>query len=154
MNAALLSSKRMDWNTPANVIEKIRAFAPIGLDPCSNVTSKVGAKVSWLSGGLEVSWTDYGLVYVNPPYGRALKEWAFKIIDEAHKGAEIIALVPARTDTKWFQSLFTECSNVCFWKGRITFEGAPYPAPFPSALFYFGEDTRFERIFELLGIVV
>jgi len=144
----------MDWNTPEEVLELVRKVAPIGLDPCSNVTSKVKASAAWLSGGLEVDWGGFGLVYVNPPYGRELKQWAFKIIAEQNKGTEIIALVPSRTDTQWFQMLFEQCDRVCFWKGRITFVGAPAPAPFPSAVFYFGHRPKdFEIAFEDTGIV-
>ena len=155
MNEALLSSKRMDWNTPEEVLELVRKVAPIGLDPCSNVTSKVKASAAWLSGGLEVDWSGFGLVYVNPPYGRELNEWSRKIVDESQRGVEIIALVPSRTDTKWFQNMFNHRNLVCLWKGRITFEGAPAAAPFPSAVFYFGKRQRdFLMAFHGAGIIV
>jgi site-specific DNA-methyltransferase (adenine-specific) len=142
MNTALLSSKRMDWNTPEEVLELVRKVAPIGLDPCSNPASTVNARENWYSNGLTNGWDGVGLVYVNPPYGRELKQWAEKIAAEADRGVEIIALVPARTDTKWFRQMFFACTCVCLWKGRITFAGATYPAPFPSAVFYYG--TNFE----------
>jgi len=154
VNSALLSSKRMDWNTPECVLEKVRKVGAIGLDPCSNAHSKVKASAAWLSGGLEVDWSGFGLVYVNPPYGRDLKAWAEKIATEADRGTEIIALVPARTDTKWFRRLFFQCACVCLWSGRITFVGAPSPAPFPSAVFYFGSNTEgFCGAFKDAGII-
>lgn len=154
MDAALLSSQRQDWNTPPEVLDIIRKFARIGLDPCSNNRSKVKASAAWLSGGLEVEWGGFGLVYVNPPYGRALGAWSEKIVAEAKKGTEMIVLVPSRTDTRWFQRLFYECDRICFWKGRITFEGAPAPAPFPSAVFYFGPRVDdFSEVFNDCGIV-
>ena len=155
MNEALLSSKRMDWNTPESFLALVRKVAPIGLDPCSNVTSKVKASAAWLSGGLEVDWSGFGLVYVNPPYGRELKQWAEKIAAEADRGVEIIALVPARTDTKWFRQMWNRKSAVCLWQGRITFEGAPNPAPFPSAVFYYGpHDLKFMQAFCDAGMII
>lgn len=155
MNSSLFSSKNMAWNTPSEVLDIVRTFAPIGLDPCSNERSTVRAPASFLSGGLEVSWADYGAVFVNPPYGRALREWAEKIAYEAAKGVEIVALVPSRTDTRWFQLLAAHANVICFWKGRITFEGAPHPAPFPSAMIYFGpRSARFRTMFKDCGLLV
>jgi hypothetical protein len=155
LDAALLSSQRQDWNTPPEVLDIIRKFARIGLDPCSNARSKVKASASWLSGGLEVEWGGFGLVYVNPPYGRALGAWSEKIAQEALADTEMIVLVPSRTDTKWFHRLWKRCNALCLWKGRITFEGAPSPAPFPSAVFYFGPNAeRFRAVFEDCGIIL
>jgi hypothetical protein len=155
VNSALLASKRMDWNTPESFLALVRQVGPIGLDPCSNAHSKVKASAAWLSGGLEVDWSGFGLVYVNPPYGRALKDWAEKIAAEADKGTEMIVLVPSRTDTKWFHRLWSRCNALCLWKGRITFEGAPSPAPFPNAVFYFGDNAdQFRDVFEYYGIVI
>jgi hypothetical protein len=155
VNAALLSSKRMSWNTPQSFLELVRKVAPIGLDPCSNATSLVGAPSQFWEGGLEEDWSGFGLVYVNPPYGRALGEWSEKIAKEAVADTEMIVLVPARTDTKWFHRLWKRCNALCLWKGRITFEGAPSPAPFPSAVFYFGANAaRFRNVFGDCGIIV
>src|SRR5437764_933372 len=108
MNKVLLASKDMTWNTPQNIIDLVRQIDPIHLDPCSNVTSIVGARVSWELGrdgdSLARSWACLGLVYVNPPYGREIKPWATKIVLEGVRCTEICALVPSRTDTVWFQS--------------------------------------------------
>ena len=46
-------------------------------------------------------------------------------------------LIPARTDTLWFREAFEHVQNVSdvqFLSGRITFEGASNPAPFPSCV--------------------
>lgn len=162
MDAALFSSERPDWQTPDVVLERVRKVAPIALDPCTVQSNPVGA-ARWLTvesalDGLTASWTelaDGGLVYHNPPYGRALSRWAAKVDVEACDGAEIITLVPARTDTKWFHTLVENARVVCFWKGRIKFRGATAGAPFPSAAVYHGErgSGRFYGAFRDAGLL-
>lgn len=56
---------------------------------------------------------------VQPAYGRELARCAAKISEQARRGAEIITLVPARTDTRWWQMLAPRVW--CAWRGRITF---------------------------------
>lgn len=155
-NSTMFSSDRIDWNTPKEIIEIIRKFDDIGLDPCSNPNSIVGATTEWSLekgiSGLRRPWTEHGLVYCNPPYGRAIAEWSRKIVEEAALGAEIICLLPSRTDTSWMQLMFRFCNVSLFWKGRLTFLGAPSAAPFPSCIMYFGKrDSRFCEIFDQFG---
>ena len=152
LNAALLKSERTDWNTPRLVVELVSKFGGgfIGLDPCWNEQSLTMPiyKYALPTNGLECSWKNDGLVYVNPPYGREIGHWTEKACRQAEYGAEIVALVPARTDTKWFQrDCFEGANAICFWRGRLTFRGAPAPAPFPSALVYWGD--RIEQFYEL-----
>jgi site-specific DNA-methyltransferase (adenine-specific) len=143
----------MDWRTPACVLERVRRVDDIALDPCTTPDDPCGAAavLSLECGhdGLVLGWTGYGgLVYANPPYGHALPRWVAKALLEVRQGAEIILLVPSRTDTRWWGWAYDACQAVAFWKGRLTFEGAPAPAPFPSCLFYFGErQGRFKRAF-------
>lgn len=165
---AVMSSRRMDWETPDDVLECVRMVAPIDLDPCTTTENPTKARkficpgplhegnriaagggIGVCGDGLALPWeSDAGLVFVNPPYGRHLPKWAAKMRLEASGGVEIVALVPARTDTKWFQKHLSKADAICFWEGRLTFRGAPYPAPFPSALVYFGDRSKaFRRVF-------
>lgn len=158
--APLMSSAKDDWQTPDNILELVRRVAPIGLDPCTTAENPCQAHKFYTPAedGLKFTWdvpADY-LVYVNPPYGRGIGKW---IQHCAHSGGpgrrnQIIALVPARTDTKWWHS--AKYDAVCFWRGRLTFRGAPSVAPFPSALLYWGrnlERERFIHTFSLYGQV-
>ena len=160
MNTALLTSNRGDWNTPQNVLDLVRAVGTIGLDPCSNAGSIVGATAS-LNGrdetdsGLTCSWRCDRLAFLNPPYGREIGKWLAKCSEEASRGAEIIALLPARPDTAWWQDHAAKADAICFWRGRLTFLGAPSPAPFPSAVVYWGvRPYRFADAFVIAGWVV
>lgn len=150
----MLSSERMDWRTPASLLERVSRIAPIGFDPCASEVEDGTLRLTEC--GLSRTWRGRGLVFCNPPYGRALADWAAKIAAESRKGAEIVALVPSRTDTRWWHdSLWPAAAAVCFWRGRITFEGAASGAPFSSALFYFGaRPDAFGNAMRDAGIVV
>lgn len=119
--AALLSSDSPDWCTPSEVLDPVRAFAPIRFDPFSNAGSIVGAQESIClpADSLLLEWPLDGLIWCNPPYGRELARCAAKISEQARRGAEIITLVPARTDTRWWHELSPRVW--CAWRGRITF---------------------------------
>ncbi len=159
ISPALHASDRMDWNTPQEVLQALDPLGPIWLDPCSNAASIVNAATEWRiergEDGLARPWLRLGFVFVNPEYGRALSSWAEKIATEARYGVEIVSLVPARTDTQWWATLVAGASAVLFLKGRLTFLGAPHPAPFPSALVYHGPRwARFLAAYEGLGWAV
>lgn len=153
MQAALLSSVRMDWRTPVEVLDRVKYVDDIALDPCTSLDDPCGAAALFTlecgHDGLVLGWTGYGgLVYVNCPYGRELPRWVAKAVAEARLGAEIILLVPSRTDTRWWGWAYDSCQAVALWRGRLTFAGAPAPAPFPSCLFYWGDrQGRFKRAF-------
>ena len=164
VDSCLFSSNRVDWNTPETVLQIVRQMGPIGLDPCSNERSTVGAALTYneAADGLAQQWAGRGLVFVNPPYGKTAKgepatgiaPWIRKCSEEAAHGAEIVALVPARTETKWFQGDGFTAQRICFWRGRIRFQGAKAGAPFPSALLYWGENSpRFSIVFGGHGVI-
>jgi site-specific DNA-methyltransferase (adenine-specific) len=169
---------RADWQTPADVLEIVRRVAPIGLDPCTSNDNPTRAAVwavapgtaegrwSMRVDGLSTSWTwsantpSGELVYVNPPYGRGIEKWTARCLEEAQRGAEIIALIPARTDTIYFHRDVAPpaAQAICFWRGRVTFinpdTGAGDPAPFPSALVYYGARRyRFASVFSAAGSI-
>lgn len=146
----LTSSRRRDWCTPLRVISILeRIGVPILLDPCSNADSLVPAELKIREGdspdGLEAPWMGlgYGLVYVNPPYGREVGWWTKKAAMEIafarlspaafDRGGGIVMLLPARTETAWFRPVW-EADLLFFFHGRLVFHGAKWVAPFPSVL--------------------
>lgn len=156
VDKALFASVKQDWNTPDEILELVRRVNPIGLDPCSNGSSLVSAPIQWDKhrDGLGQPWGGLGMVYVNPPYGREIIDWLAKCHYEAAHGVELIALVPARTDTRWFQNYGFTAQRICFWRGRIRFVGGASCAPFPSALLYWGPQAeRFSEVFTASGVI-
>lgn len=139
------SSETDEWNTPKEIINLVlNCFDEIDLDPCSNnlESPNIPAKQVFTRDldGLSQRW--HGRVYMNPPYGKEIGHWVGRLVD-AYKLREIeqaIALLPARTDTRWFQRL--KGFYVAFIEGRLKFGGAENSAPFPSMLVYFGDDPE------------
>ncbi len=76
-------------------------------------------------------------VFCNPPYGRAIGAWARKCFESSQRGALVVLLVPARTDTRWYHDWIEDKAEVTFLRGRLRFGGATTSAPFPSMLCIF-----------------
>lgn len=175
----MFTSEHDDWNTPEVVLERVRMLGTIGLDPCSNPQSTVRAAVEWrLDHGqdaLRLDWNGHGLVFCNPPYGGAVgAAFMRRMALYAALGVEIVALVPNRTDTEWYQENTRLVSAKCEWYGRLSHprgqavsnqttlweETAPIAgkkrgtAPFPSVVLYWGPQTdRFVEAFGDCGAV-
>lgn len=155
-------SKSIDWCTPEKIWSPIdQFFNGIDLDPCSNPHSTVPAinRICLPDDGLEEQW--FGKVFVNPPYGRELKNWVIKGIGEYLVGnaQEVIFLIPAYVDTKiWQNGIFGKASALCFLNGRLKFElnGEPaQSAPMPCALVYIGSRSKqFITAFRQLGFTM
>lgn len=73
-------------------------------------------------------------LYINPPYSK-IKEWLSFI--QKNRESEILLLIPARTDTKYFSELIKMKPYLYFIKGRLKFNDSKSSAPFPSILMYF-----------------
>ncbi len=106
------------WLTPPSII---KALGPFDLDPCACSeprpwpTAKEHITVE--QDGLKTPWLPQDFVWLNPPYGTDTAVWLRKLI-EHHNG---IALVFARTDTKWFQELAPKMDCIFFLAGRLAF---------------------------------
>jgi hypothetical protein len=153
-----MSSAKQDWRTPADVVALVRAFfgGRISLDPCapSDPDHFIAVRnVTLPNNGLDGDWT--GTVYVNPPFDE-MAWWTEKAAKEWRRGqCEILFLLPARTDTRYWHGHISTAAAVCFWAGRMKFVGAPSSAPFPTAIAYWGADlARFGWMFGERGMVV
>ena len=60
-----------------------------------------------------------------------------KAYESAVAGATVVCLLPARTDTKWFQEYCLKSRDIRFIRGRLRFVGAKNSAPFPSVVVVF-----------------
>ena len=84
-----------------------------------------------------------GNVFINPPYGRRIGKFVQKAYQESLRQTDrfIVMLIPARTDTTYWQDYVQGKAVVKFLRGRLKFEvnGVPSDAaPFPSALVIYG----------------
>ena len=134
--APLMSSDSDEWYTPDHVLEDVfQALGDVDLDPCSDPDGNVaaGQRFTKEDDGLAREWR--GRVFMNPPYSE-IGRWADKIMAEVAAGrvSSFVALVPARTDTAWWDVLAGGSPAVCLIRGRLKFKGGQSSAPFPSAL--------------------
>lgn len=156
-NIALFTSNTDEWNTPQEILRRVLAvMGEIDLDPCSNSeeSPNVPAALHYTEDmdGLAREWN--GRVYMNPPYGDVIGDWAKKLVGEYRAGrvTQALALVPARTDTQWFRE-FREFPR-CFIIGRLKFGNAENGATFPSVVINLGCDRqKFMDTFGAIGDV-
>jgi phage N-6-adenine-methyltransferase len=127
------SSASDNWATPQYIFNELDKEFNFVLDPCSSAeNAKCEKHYTIEDDGLKQDW-GIGAVFMNPPYGREIRVWMDKANDAAKKGATVVCLVPARTDTRWWHDCAIQ-HEVRFIKGRLKFGGHKNNAPFPSAI--------------------
>jgi DNA N-6-adenine-methyltransferase (Dam) len=85
---------------------------------------------------LAVDWPTDGVAFLNPPYSRC-RAFIEQAAREASRGGTVVALVPSRTETRGWHTAVWDATRprprrgveVRFHPGRLTFGGAPHPAP-------------------------
>ncbi len=136
---ACFSSQHGDWGTPQAFFDELEERFDFELDACADHdTAKCAKYYTKDEDSLVQAWE--GNTFVNPPYGRGVGKWLQKAREHADAGlGTVVFLLPARTDVKWFHEYAYNKLGVSieFIKGRLTFQGAPAPAPFPSMLVIF-----------------
>lgn len=166
-------AQSQDWETPQDLFNSLwNEFGGFDMDPCCTPEQYTAIQVFSRGGticvpdgfnarevggsrilvdGLTQPW--HGKVFMNPPYGLALRKWVPKAVEEVRSGRVklVVALLPSKTDTIWWQQYVLtsvrryddadypavvtgQANDVRFLKGRLTFGGAPDPAGFASAI--------------------
>lgn len=129
------SSKTDQWETPQGVFDELQAEFELEVDVCAlPENTKLAVFFDPEKDGLSQNWSGKRC-WMNPPYGREIGKWVEKA---ATGGAEIVvALLPARTDTRWWHDYIQDKTEVRFIRGRLKFGGSKNSAPFPSAIVIF-----------------
>ncbi|HCE2128184.1 TPA: phage N-6-adenine-methyltransferase [Vibrio parahaemolyticus] len=137
------TSKQDKWQTPPAVFEKLNEEFNFTLDATAEPETALCDHYFTIDDdALTQGWGNQ-MVYCNPPYSQ-LKDFAKKAQEEAKKGATVVMLVPARTDTKAFHDYLSH-GEVRLIKGRLKFlmEGKEQDAaPFPSMVCVMGKDRE------------
>ena len=61
--------------------------------------------------------------WCNPPYGKGLVRWLDKFLEQAERGVDIVALLPAYTDRLWWKAKVVDPGcDIIFLTGRVPFE--------------------------------
>lgn len=128
-----------EWFTPPAVFDALGI--EFDLDPAAP-----SGGVPWIPAARHFSKEDDGLaqpwdgrVWLNPPYGRATAAWLERLADHG----DGIALVFARTGTRWFHSQAIRATALCFIAGNLAFvrgdgHRSSATAPAPSVLIAYG----------------
>ena len=136
----MFSSKSNDWATPQDFYNQLDAEFGFTLDPCaSQASAKCSSFYTADDDGLSKDWEGQ-TVFMNPPYGRKIGNWIQKAYEEGEKSnTRVVALIPARTDTKYWHNYCMKATEIRFVKGRLKFGqgNTKNSAPFPSAVVIF-----------------
>lgn len=120
-------------NTPIGFYKQLNDEFKFDFDPCPENPTFDGLNVPWK-----------GSIYANPPYGKAIKFWLCKGLEELKKEAKIcVFLLPSYTDVKWFHELvLPNACEIRFIKVRLKFGSHKTHAPFASMLVIFKSDCN------------
>ena len=120
-----------DYATPKHFYEKINREFNFSYDPCPFQSDFDGLQTDWV-----------GNIYVNPPYSN-IEPFIIKGLQELKKSANVVVyLIPVRSDTKYWHNLIMKYANeIRFVKGRLNFNDAKSPSPFPVCLIIFNKEN-------------
>ena len=124
------SSKSTEYGTPKDFFDKLNKIFRFSLDPCTTEKNPLGTERFFTAkeDGLKQEWN--GNTFINPTFGRGIDKWLYKMwysnLSNYSDDCNYVMLLPARTDTKWFQDLimkkYVEGSSVIYFiKGRLKF---------------------------------
>lgn len=131
ITSGMMSSNTPEWATPQSFFDALNREFSFTLDPCStHENAKCEKHYTKEDDGLKQDWGGQ-VVFCNPPYGRELPKWVKKCYEESRR-ADVVMLIPARTDTRWFHDYIYGKAEIRFIKGRLKFGNAKQSAPFPS----------------------
>lgn len=132
--------------TPLSFMEPIyEAFGALDLDPCAHRSSPVVARRGFFlaegDDGLTQPWSGR-FAFVNPPFSAQL-EWVRRAHNQWKAGnvETIVCLVPARTDSAFFQDTVKAEADLYFLRGRVPFvneAGKSQATPFSLMIVAFG----------------
>ncbi|MCK5602624.1 adenine methyltransferase [Candidatus Pacearchaeota archaeon] len=107
------------WSTPLGLFSQLDDEFNFDLDVCAEEwNAKCKNYISPIKDGLSVPW--FGVCWMNPPYGRVIKDWIRKAYEESRRGVTVVSLVPARTETGWWHDYCLK-AEIRFIRGRVNF---------------------------------
>lgn len=135
MPAYMPEAKSVEWYTPMEIFKPLYDQYQFTLDVCARDIDAAMLPKFFTpeQDGLAQDWTGERC-WMNPPYGRGIDKWVAKA-----RNHNVVALLPARTDTKWFHEHVLPYGVITFLRGRVKFingeTGQPMaPAPFPCMI--------------------
>ena len=131
-----------DWATPQWLFDQYNALYHFDLDAAASMANRKVENYLGLDhqdptkrDALATEW-EGASIWVNPPYGRGLRDW----LGKAHYESEsktVVMLLPSRTDTVWFHE-YAIHHKITFIRGRLKYGDGKNPAPFGSLILEMG----------------
>lgn len=145
------SSGKDTWETPNDFFAELDALYKFTLDAAADESNHKCLRFYGPGGeredALSEAWPINESIWLNPPYSKgAQRRFVDAAVDCAQRGGSVVALLPARTDTRlWHECIWDErvgrprpwVRSIRFIRGRVRFVGAPSCAPFPSVVVHF-----------------
>ena len=128
------TASKQDWGTPPEVFNELsKLFGGFVIDGAADDKNHLADW--WFGPGSPLEVEDalnesetfpfipiHGNIFVNPPYSK-LWPWVLTFERWATHGATVVALLPSRTDTDWFQFCMGSASEIWVCRNRINFMG-------------------------------
>lgn len=151
--------KETVWLTPKYIVDRVSSeFEGDFCDPATQPDNPTGASRFYTkeTDGLSNCWG--GKWFLNPPYGREMKEW---LRSAALRGGKGILLVPhdARSCTRYWQNdvLRDALSAICYLNRRVPFldsSGVPWSGnPHSSQLMFFNFTPKKVDLWTEIGVL-
>jgi site-specific DNA-methyltransferase (adenine-specific) len=132
------SSEAQDWETPRYIFAALNTEFGFTVDACATAdNAKLERYWTEKDNGMAQDWSDE-IVWMNPPYNRA-EEWMRKAWQESRRGATVVCLVYARTDSAWWHK-YAMKAEIRLFAQRLKFKKGGKRsdvAPWASALVIF-----------------
>lgn len=136
INEGMLSSDTDEWETPQDTFDTLNEVYGFTIDVCATkYNAKCRRYFDKEVDGLHQEWKDE-VCFMNPPYGNNISFWVRKAYEESMKGATVVCLLPARTDTAWFHDYIYGKARIHFLRGRLKFA---------ASLSLMGKTVRFDQ---------
>jgi len=148
INKGLFTSNKPNWQTPKLLFKKLNDLFNFDCDVCSEEENALCDTYFTESNScLDNDW--YNMNFMNPPYGRQISEFVKRAYNQCiENDCTTVALLPARTDTKYFHKYIYNKATIVFIKGRLKFEGGEKlaAAPFPSMIvIWYGTNNKLNK---------
>ena len=126
---------KIDYETPDCIFDPLNGEFCFTLDVCAlPENTKCATYYTPDINGLAQEWS--GVCWMNPPFGREMKSWVKKAFAEWGRGATVVCLLPARTNTAWWHDWVMK-GEVRFIRGEVTFKGQKNGLWMPMAIVIF-----------------
>lgn len=134
--AKRFSHDKEDWETPDDLFIPLKEEFGIDIDVCAtNNNKKCEIYYSPDDNALLQDWSTWNACWMNPPFGDS-GVWVEKAYKESLKGATVVCLLPARTNTNWWHDYCMK-GEIRFIRGRPIFKGRQHELPQTLAIVVF-----------------